>query len=101
MVIVDCTAWERLFCKKIARPKSYSCVSKKEVAIIWKWQKKQKLLRGSKVRGQEYTGMNPTSEADKSVFASGQNCLYLRLPQTELILFLGQINHFGKEEEAE
>lgn len=38
-----------------------SCVSNKEAAIIQRWQKKQKPLLGSRVRGQKYAGKNPTS----------------------------------------
>ena len=51
-------------------------------------RKKQRPLLDSRVRGQEYAGKNPTSEA---------NYQYLWLPRAELIIFLGWINHFDTE----
>lgn len=51
-------------------------------------RKKERPLQGSRVRGQECARKNPTSEA---------NYLYLWLPRAELIILLGQINHFDTE----
>lgn len=58
---VDCTSWGHFSIKKKKYLSLISCVSNKEAAIIQRWQKKQKPLLGSRVRGQKYAGKNPTS----------------------------------------